>query len=444
MKERRRIVHTINWRRMRIICALALMVSVVAPFPFLETVGSAFSGVCRAGKQTLLHHLNPQKQLPPPPRRTYAERIKLPAGATRELIWGEPIRSAIIIDPDVATIAVGSHRVVITGLMLGTTILIISGGNKRTTYAIDVQPALVVHHTQTDQERRAEHPASFSGFSSLYFVPGLNGGPSVLRHSFEYRQKLADGRTLRMSSEIFRFFGGGDRALTVPLGSRFGSNRLTFGVDSPTTRIDLLDNELEISRLGFNGYSIRGLHFVSTPESRWRGLEIFAGKVRTQLNPFDQGAGRLAGAVVPLVDSRALRVRLGVFFISSSDQIPGLGTGSQRGGVVLQTDMRYSPDDRTNVEGEAAYSKGGLSWRTRLDLQRGAFRFYGETSRLDRRSPMIAIGAQSMGRSTSAFNLQWQPNPRFNAVVGYDRTTTSAPSLRQLQSDRQRASGSRL
>jgi hypothetical protein len=425
------IVQTIKWRWMRIICALALMVLIVAPFPFMETIGFAFSEVWRASPQLML--LSPQEARPLPAQRNYVQRIKLAAGTTHELISGEPIVSANIIDPEVATIVVGSDRVHITGLMLGTTILIISGRDKRTTYAIDVERPLVVERAKTDEGRRAEYPESFSGFSSLYFVPGLKGGPSLLRHNFGYSQKLTNDRTLRMSGEMFQFFGGGDRALTLPLGPRFGSNRLTLGLDSPASRIDFLDSELEISRLGLNGYTLRGLHFVSSPDSRWGGLEIFAGNAQPQLRVFNLGEGRLAGAVMPLIQRRALRVRSGMFFIApvqeSAEPASQNMVLGQKGGMVLQTDVRYSPDDRTNAEGEVAYGNGGLSWRGRLYLHRGPITFYGEHSHLNRRSPMIAIGAQSGGRTNSAFNLQWQPNARFNAFLSYDRTRTNGALL---------------
>jgi len=418
------IVKAVKWRLVRSICALALVISVVAPFPFVETVALAFSEVWIQAGRRLLPVWSSQDVTRTPRQRTYAERIKIHAGATRELILAAPIASAVIIDSDIATVEARVDRVLITGLVLGSTILIVSAKGKRTTYAIDVAPPLVVKRAITKEERQAEYPMSFSGFSSLYFVPGMNGGPSLVRHSFGYSQKLTNGRTLRMTSEMFKFFGGGDRALTLPLGAGFGANRLTMGLDSPGSKLDFLDSELEVSPLGFNGYTIRGLHFVSTADSRWRGLEIFAGNARPQMSLFSRGEGRLAGAIIPLLQSQTLRIRSGVFFISASSSTGRVNQNmtNQKGGLVLHTDVRYSPDSKTNVDGEIAYAKGALSWRGRLDLQRGPFKFYGETSHLDSRSPMIAIGAQSGGRSTSTFNLHWQPDARFSAAVGYERT----------------------
>jgi hypothetical protein len=424
------IVRKSKWRWIRITCALAVVVSIVAPLPFLETVVSAFAEAWRVSSHTFFQGFNSQEVLPPAPQRTYAQRINLLTGHTREVMFSEPVTSAVIIDPDIATIEVKSNRsVLITGLATGNTILIISGKTIRTTYAIDVGRPPVVKPPKTDEERQAEQPETSSGSSSLSFTPGLDGGPSVLRYSFEYSQKLRNSRTLRLSSEMFRFFGGGDRAFTLPLGTSFGTNRLRLGLDSPTTRLDLLDSELEISRLGLNGYALRGPHFVSTSNSRWRGLEFFAGNARPQLSLFNRGEGRLAGAIIPIFQSKSFRVRSGIFLIAPGNRLEG-PTGSNRndrpkGGTVLQTDARYSSDDRTNAEGEVAYANGGFSWRARLDLQRGSFKFYGERSHIDSRSPMIAIGAQAGVHTNSAFNLQWEPNARFNAAVGYSRTTSS-------------------
>lgn len=430
MKTRRAIVRTTKWRRIRFTCALVLVISIGAPLPFVDAVVSAFSEAWHATGKRLALQFRSQEILPQDSKHDYAQRIQVPAGKTREITSNDPIASAIIIDPDIATAEIkGDRTVVITGLMIGATILITSGKNGRTTYAIDVERPIVVKPPKTDEERRAEHPESSSGSSTFSFTPGLNGGPSVLRFNFDYRQKLANKRTLSISSEMFRFFGGGDRALTLPLGLSFGANRLKIGFDSPTTRLDLLDSDLEISPLGFSGYTLRGLHFVSTPNSRWHGIELFAGNARPQLTLFNKGEGRLAGAIITLISSKSLRIRSGIFFVAPSRNAASVsGLDKPKGGLVLQTDVRYSPDDKTNAEGEMAYGNGGLSWRARLDVRRGSFTFNGEVSHLDSRSPMIAIGAQAGGHTSAAFNLQWQPNARFNAMVSYNRTT-NAPQL---------------
>jgi hypothetical protein len=189
--------------------------------------------------------------------------------------FGEPITSVIVIDPAIATVEVKSDRsVVITGLMKGETILIISGKSSRVTYALDVEPPPMVRRPG-NKENRVERLETISGSNSLYFTAGSNGAPSLVRESFDYRQKMANKHTLRMSGDLFRFFGGGERAFTLAPVVTFGANRLKLGLDSPTFKLDILDSALEISQLGFSGYLVRGPHFVSTRDSQWRGLELF-------------------------------------------------------------------------------------------------------------------------------------------------------------------------
>src|SRR4029079_11415118 len=135
-----------------------------------------------------------------------------------------------------------------------------------------------------------------------------------------------------------------------------------------------------------------------------------------------------------VLHSKSLLVRTGLFFISPVRVLASAGNALvPGGGFVLLTDVRYTPDDRTNVEGEAAYSNRGISWRGKLDLRRGAFNFLGELSALDRHSPMTAIGAQSGAHKTATFNLQWQPVTRFTASAGYYRTTTVPLEVGRIQ-----------
>jgi hypothetical protein len=421
MRERLTIRRKITRRCVRVLRAQALAVAVITAVAFTEPVASAFtSAVSCLGFQPT----DPQEAPPQAPSRNLAPRIKLIAQTTSEVAFGEPITSIIVIDPAIATAEVkGDRSVLITGLMTGNTILIISGKSSRITYAIDVEHPPEAKRPRSNEER-AERLGSLSGSNSVYFTPGSNGAPSLLRESFEYRQKLPNNRTLRMSGEMFRFFGGGERAFTQVPVTGFVANRIMVGLDSPTIKLDLLDSPLEISQLGLRGFLLRGPHFVSTRESRWRGLELFAGNASPQLTFLNQGQGRVAGAIIPIIQSKSLRVRSGFSFIAPSLKLDSPANAASQGGMVLQTDVRYTPDVRTTVEGETAYANGGLSWRAKLDLLRGAFNFSGELSSLDRHSPMIAIGAQSGGRKTSAFSLQWQPAARFSASAGYYRTTT--------------------
>jgi SdrD B-like domain/Pilus formation protein N terminal region len=370
-----------------------------------------------------------------PARSKNVQRIRIDSRKSVEFIFAEPIVSVIVIDPDIATATILSDRTVrLTGLKLGQTILIILGQTQRETFAVDVVRAARATKTVEHGTEKGEQPRSFSGSQGFYFTPGLGNGPSLLRYTFDYRQQLRGSRTLRSGGELFRFFGGGDRFGTAPLATIFGANRLVFGVDTRTARFDLLDSQLATSHLGFNGYTLRGPHFVSTSASRWQGLELFAGNARPQPAIFTHGDGRLAGAYVPIWRNQRLAVRAGAVWIGPRrrNSLASIITGQRdnESGFVWQTDATCLPAENTTVSGELAYSTSGLSWRGRLDTHRGPFIFSAELSHLDRGSPVIAIGAQSEGRTNAALNFQWLPNARFHAGASYSRfsnvsTTTS-------------------
>ena len=317
----------------------------------------------------------------------------------------------------------------ITGLNAGETILIISGKNRRSTYVIQVvRPPRTARSNGNDASRN-ETAESFSGFYALHFSPGTDSAPSLLHHDFEFNQKLPDSRTLRVSGAMFNFMGRGERGLAQPLGRGFGVNRLRLGLDSPGSRFDVLDSELEISRLSFNNYTMRGLHLVSKSDSRLKGLEIFAGRARPLAPSFKEGEGLLAGALAPVAQGPSWRIRAGAFFVAPQRQ-----PGERVSGIIWHADARYAPNENTVAEAEMAYANGNLSWRTRLDLRRGPFDFHGELLRLDPHSPLVGIGAQTAGRKLNSFSLQWRPLPRFGASLSYNSTTNSPLSaLRRIE-----------
>lgn len=409
----------ITWRCARIACVLVLTVALLAPIPLAQAAAAAVSFVWSSISLTPLQQDDPQGQAAQTPARNYAPRIKLLAGSIRELTFGEAIVAVTVLDPTVAAAETKADRgLVVTGLNAGETILIISGKNKRSTYVIQVvRPTRAARLNGNIAERR-ESAGSFSGFYRFSFSPGFDGAPSLLRHDFEFDQKLSGSRILRASGEMFNFMGRGERGLAQPLGRGFGVNRLRLGLDSPGSKFDLLDSELEISRLSFNNYTMRGPHFISKSESRWRGLEIFVGRARPQLSFFKEGEGWLAGALIPIAQGQSWRVRAGAFFIS-----PQRKSAGRESGMVWQGDARYAPDEKSTAEAEVAYANGGFSWRARLDLRRGPFNVYSELLRLDRNSPLIGIGAQSSGRRMNNFGLQWRPDSRFAASISYHSTT---------------------
>lgn len=414
----------------RVACVSVLAVALLAPVPLGQAASSVVLLVRSGVGFALFQDGGSPERNPRTASRRYATRVKLSVRDAREVNFDEAVVAFTVLDPNVAAAeARGERGVVVTGLNPGETILIISGGSSRGTYVVEVVRPPRAVRPDAAAVQRGEGAESFGGFYGLHFSPGFDGAPSLLNHTFEFNQKLAGSRTLRASGELFNFFGSGERGLALPIGAGFGVNRVRLGMDSPAGAFDLLDSELNVSRLGFDNYTMRGPHLVSKTDSRWRGLEIFAGAARPQSSFFNEGEGRLAGALVPVAQSSSWRVRAGALYIS-----PRRESAGREGGMVWQTDARYAPDESTTAQAEAAYANGALSWRTRLDLSRGPFNFYGELFRLDRRSPFVGIGAQSSGREVRSFGLQWRPSARFGAALGYNSTTNSPLStLRRLE-----------
>lgn len=435
MRERFSIHRTIERHRTMITAALPLMVLLLTSlFPGADVSGFPKTESREGAPPT---EINAPDVVPPKAKRNHAQRIKLVAGKSVEVVPGDQIVSAVVSDSKVATAeTAGGRRIVIRGLVAGKTTLLVVGKTRRISYGIDVEPS-IVKSTKRPEERTADRPELVSGSHSFFFTPGFNGSPSFLRHAFDYNSKFQPGRTLRMSGDFFKIVDIGKGGLPIPPGRRFGPNRVTFGVDTATSRLDLLDSQLDISQMGLTGYALRGLHLTATRESRLHGLEIFAGTARPQVSFFNRGEGRIAGAIVPIVQSKTLRIRAAALLIAPNHPLAGSVNShrsSPAGSPVVQTDLRYVPNERTNIEAEVAHSKGGLSWRTKLDLHRGPFNVYGELARLDETSPLIVIGAQSGGRQGSLINGQWRPSPRFTAAVSYSRNTILPPTrIKRLQ-----------
>lgn len=406
-----------KWYWSHIAFTVVLAIAIAAFSPFLDLLASAFG-------------LDQQDW--PARQSQNAQRIRISISKTVEFSFDETIVTAIVSDPEIVSANIQSdHVLVLTGLRLGHTILIVSGRTRQVTYALDVVRS--ANSGQHKLNHSAERLPPFAGSQAFYFTPGNRNEPSSFLYTFDFRQQLQNQRTLRAAGELFRFFGDREKLLNAPLATVFGANRLMFGVDSRTTKLDLLDSQLRRSRIGFNGYTLRGMHFLSTPESRWRGLEFFAGNARPQVAIFSHGDGRLAGVNFPVVSSRTVGVEVGAVWIAPSRRE---NTKSPESAFVWQTALRYSPGERTSMVGELAYSGQGLSWSGRADLQRGPFVFSGELLHLSRNSPLIAIGAQPEGRTSALASLQWTPGARFNTVASYARTEATSGTARAALNSR--------
>lgn len=371
------------------------------------------------------------------PDRIQASRIRIFLGETRDVPFAVPITSFLIVSPEIASAVLNTRSLTITGLHVGETILIIFAGQQRHTFLIAVGGRTQAN-TKPNPLPTNIAPIERGGLSGLsgsyavtYSAP-FGARPGLLSQSFDWQRKLSQGRTIRFSSDMFKFVGKGNQDQARSTAPSLGLNRLSLGIDGPAGAIDILDSQINISPLSFNGYTMRGLHLVSAPASPLRGVEFFAGLARPLLSLFDNNQGRVAGIVVPVAHGEFWQVRAAFFSISPQEDNK-LGSG----GMVAQVNGRYAPSKNIAAEGELAYANGGLSWRARLDLQRGPINVSGEIVRFDRRSPLISIGAQSGGRNTETVAFQWRATARFNASFNYDHTAVAPPAAaRRIALDR--------
>jgi hypothetical protein len=358
------------------------------------------------------------------PVRTEIPRLNVLMGETRDVPLPGSMTSVLVVSPEIASVVLSARGLTLTGLQVGETILLAFDGTRRSTYLVQV---IGRTYANTHKGNAAIDPSialsPFSGSYSLSYSAPFGGAPTLFRQSFDFHQKLSQGRTLRFSSDAFKFMGQGDRNRLRATAFGLGFNRLSLGIDSASGSLDILDSQVNVSPLSFNGFTMRGLHVVSAANSPLRGVEFFAGFARPSQSLFEMNQGRLLGIVAPLAHGEFWRVRAGIFYAA-----PGQNNRLGNGGTVWQLDGNYAPSKNFVSEGEVAYGNGGLSWRARLDLQSKHVIGFGEILRLDRRSPLVSIGAQAGGRETQAFGVQWLATNRLNASLNYNHTATVPPA----------------
>ena len=361
---------------------------------------------------------------PQAPRQTQAPRLSILIGETRDIHLTVPMTSVLLVSPEIASAVLNGHSLRLTGLRVGETILIVFDGLSRQIFLVEVvgRTYATTHHNVAPATSSAVEWREFSGSYALSYSVPFGGGSTLLRQSFDFQKKLTEGRTLRFSSDVFKFIGQGDPDRGRVIAPGLGLNRISLGLDTATMALDILDSQISVSPLSFNGYTMRGFHLVSTRGSRLVGMEFFAGLARPSLSLFDMNQGRLTGVVLPVAQGETWQVRAGIFSVSPQ-QNNKLGNG----GTVWHLDGRYAPSKMVAAEGEVAFANGGLSWRGRLDLQTRTLIAYGEILKLDRRSPLVSIGAQGGGRQTQAFALHWLASKRFSTSLSYDHTAIAPP-----------------
>jgi len=351
---------------------------------------------------------------------SYALRVKILIGAVIDLPFDAPVQSVTVVDPGPLSATVFSDRVVrLTGLDFGETIVIVNTEKRRETLIVEVighpiPPPVVDAHSNGKSPIFQAPP---SGQYSISFSPPQGGSRAFVSQNLQYRRGLSNGRILHFESDTFNFLGSRTSELVPNAAAGFGVNRLALGMSSDQGSLEVLDSELNLSPLSFNGYTIRGFHLTSTTNSIFRGGEFFAGLARPSVTLLDPGGGRVVGGMFPLKSSKSLTIRAGVVMVSPSAQ-PHAGNG----GIVSMVNAEYTAGEDTAAGGEVAYGKGGLSWRGRLAIHRGPFNFSSEASQLNSQSPVISVGAQGGGRSTLAAAIRWQASGSISTFASYNET----------------------
>lgn len=414
------------FRLLRLLCVLILIVAVLAPLPVIQ-VDSVAAGKMISDFFQSVYSLTMASSgltISQAPVRNEVLRFRVRLLETRTVPQPAQLTSIVVVSPEIAAAVLSSQGLTLTGLRVGETMLIGFAGTRRLTFIVQVVGRThAASNHKAAPGRDTQTRGGFSGSYSLSFSAPLGGAPTLLHQSFDFNKKLTQGRTLRFSSDIFKFMGQGDPYRSGAAVFGLGLNRMSLGIDGPDGTVDILDSNLSVSPLSFNGSTMRGFHLISTSASPLQGIEIFAGQARPSLSLFDLNQGRVLGIVAPVAQGKSWRVRVGMFVAS-----PGPGNKLGKGGTVWHLDGRYAPTKDITVEGEVAYATGRLSWRARLDFKRGPLTGYGEIVRFDRRSPLISIGAQTGGRETEALGLHWRAGSRFNASFSYNHTAIAPPA----------------
>jgi hypothetical protein len=211
------------------------------------------------------------------PDRIQASRVRIFLGETRDVPFAVPITSFLIVSPEIASAVLNTRSLTITGLHVGETILIIFAGQQRHTFLIAVGGRTQAN-TKPNPLPTNIAPIERGGLSGLsgsyavtYSAP-FGARPGLLSQSFDWQRKLSQGRTIRFSSDMFKFVGKGNQDQARSTAPSLGLNRLSLGIDGPAGAIDILDSQINISPLSFNGYTMRGLHLVSAPASPYAAL----------------------------------------------------------------------------------------------------------------------------------------------------------------------------
>lgn len=353
-----------------------------------------------------------------------AQSIQLHSGEKMDVEIGGSVRSLVVVDPTpVAAEVVQGVGIRLTGLALGESLVILMTDRGRVTYHVEVvgRPSRQIIVRSIDEIALAHDP--ISGSTTISYSPALTGTHASFRQRFDYKQQLGPQRTFRVSGELLRYFNQVATVTSEVASPIFGFNRLAVGITSAIGTLDMLDSTLQVSPLSVAGYTMRGLHAVAAPGTRFDGLDVFAGVARPDFGSIGEGEGWIFGAIGPVLRTEDLRLRFGAIAISPSIRNP---EDLRFGGTIVQMDALFTPSKDTRFYGELEYSNHGISGAAQLNLHRATFDATASFSRLDDDSPLISIGAQGAGQTLVSGAFFWHPEGPFRAFANYTRTVQTA------------------
>jgi hypothetical protein len=360
------------------------------------------------------------------PQQSALTRIKLLIGETRNVTTILTANSVIIVSPEIASAQIENGNVLkITGAKIGETMLIITGDGKRQTFIIEVfwKPPVAPRQNSVHAEQALSENAKMSGSYNVSSTKNSEQHLSPVRNRIEFRRKLSDDRTLRVSGEMYKFFGGDNREKGLSNFQNYGLDRISVSIDSPDKTIDFLDSSVRISPVISNNFDMRGFHLVSAPklsknpDSPRKGIEVFAGLARPTSVFYDKTRAKLIGALIPVASGVSWQLRAGfVSVMASKDNQLG------RSGTTFHLGGSYSPNKKFSANGEIALANGSLSWGARFNLKLKKFGALTEFSRVDKDSPLGSLNGLTGGRKTEAFSVYWRPEKRFNFSARYNHT----------------------
>ncbi len=363
------------------------------------------------------------------PVHATATRISVIVGTVHELQIAAGVDSVIVVSPEIATGAVQNQfTVAITALKIGETILLARSGARRQTYMIEVvgKPRAARPVGSAGSEDVSLDSPVATGSSTTTYAKTSDSGTSLVRQSVDLRRKLSNGRTLRISGEMYKIYGGPKPDLAIARVQNVALNRMSLGIDTAEQTIDVLDSQVNISPMSLNGFAMRGFHLVRTPKQdphprfQKKGIEVYAGFARPSFTFLDTNGGKIAGTMIPVITTKNLQVRAG-FTAVSADRSSRDG----QGGVIAHADGIFTPTKEISLNAETSFSNGDLSWRTRIDVKTAAYGGSAEVTRFARSSPLTSIGAQSGGRASELFSFYWRPYRRISMSGGYNHTRVS-------------------